>query len=65
MNAIHPTRDLRTPLDDLIKRHGLIRVTLALLRAALTRKTRPPPVTTLSPHLLRDIGLDPRHNARR
>ncbi|SMO62455.1 hypothetical protein [Paracoccus laeviglucosivorans] len=62
MNAIRVSRDLRAPLDDLIKDHGLIRVSFALMRAALSRKTRPPPVTSLPPHLLRDIGLDPRHN---
>ncbi|WP_134679725.1 hypothetical protein [Paracoccus ravus] len=64
MNLIlgQSARDLRAPLDDLISDHGLVRVGLALMRAALLRKrNRPPPLANLSPHLLRDIGVEPGH----
>ncbi|MTH78646.1 hypothetical protein [Paracoccus aestuariivivens] len=55
-----PARDLRAPLNDLIDDHGLIRVSLALMRAVLGRgKNRAPPLDGLSPHLKRDIGLEP------
>lgn len=67
MNLIlkQPARDLRAPLDDLISDHGLVRVSLALMRAALMRgKNRPPPITGLSPHLLRDIGIEPGRHFR-
>ncbi|MBD9526845.1 hypothetical protein [Paracoccus sp. PAR01] len=61
-----PVRDLRAPLDDLIDDHGLVRVGIALMRAALRRgKNRPPPVTGLTPHLLRDIGLEPGRRSTR
>ncbi|MDS9467578.1 hypothetical protein RGQ15_08325 [Paracoccus sp. MBLB3053] len=57
---LRPVRDLRAPLDDLIDNHGLLRVSLALMRAAVRRgRIRPRPVTDLSDHILRDIGLEP------
>jgi len=58
--SLRPARDLRAPLNELIEDHGLLQVSFALLRAALRRgKNRPPPVSGLSDHLLRDIGLEP------
>jgi len=58
--SLRKARDLRAPLNELIEDHGLLRVSFALLRAALRRgKNRPPPIEGLSDHLLRDIGLEP------
>ncbi len=64
MNAVkfRPGRDIRLPMEDLIQNHGIIRVTVELIRAAFRfRKSRPPPMraTDLSDHLRRDIGLGP------
>ena len=48
-------------LRALIDQHGTLAVGWAYLRAALARRKHPPDLTgTLSPHLLRDIGLDRR-----
>ncbi|MFH5774675.1 hypothetical protein ACHFJ0_10535 [Paracoccus sp. NGMCC 1.201697] len=65
--SLRPARDLRAPLDELIRDHGLLSVTLALMRAALRRgKNRPPPAEGLSEYLRRDIGLGPgRHKGPR
>lgn len=63
--TIRAARELRAPLDELIETHGLLRVSLALLRAALRRGgRRPPPVHTLPDHLLRDIGIEPERRGR-
>ncbi|AGT07980.1 hypothetical protein [Paracoccus aminophilus] len=56
-----PAHELRAPLDDLIDTHGIWAVATALIRAAIRRKNRPPPVTGLSDYLLRDIGLNRKH----
>lgn len=63
--TIPAARELRAPLDELIKTHGLLRVSLALLRAALRRGGKPPPVDTLPDHLLRDIGIEPQQRSPR
>ena len=58
--ASAPAIPLRPELENLLTRHGTARVILALMRALLNprrRKTRPPDVSRLSPHLRRDIGL--------
>jgi hypothetical protein len=49
-------------LRALIDQHGTTAVGWAYLRAALARRKHPPDVAmaNLSPHLLRDIGLDRR-----
>lgn len=65
MNAVkfRPGRDIRVPMDDLIRNHGIIRVTVELIRAVFRfRKSRPPPfrASDFSDHLRRDIGLPPR-----
>lgn len=53
-----PVQDLRSEIDRLIDTHGLRRITLLVLRAILRRgRSRPPPITGLSDHLLRDIGM--------
>ncbi|WP_062563742.1 DUF1127 domain-containing protein [Paracoccus aminovorans] len=66
LSDLRSTRDLRLPLDELIQTHGLGRVALALMRAALRPgRGRPPPVSALSDHLLRDIGLEPGDRRRR
>lgn len=60
---------LRPEMENLLTRHGTMPVIWALARALLNprhRKTRPPDVSSLSPHLRRDIGLPvepetPRH----
>lgn len=58
--ASAPAVPLRPELENLLTRHGTAQVLLALMRALLNprrRKTRPPDISTLSPHLRRDIGL--------
>ena len=49
-------------LNDLIETHGRLAVGFAYLRAALARRKHPPDLAGalwLSPHLRRDIGLQP------
>lgn len=58
--SLRTARDLRAPLDEMIAEHGLLSVGFALMRAALRRgKSRPPPITGFSDHMLRDIGIEP------
>lgn len=63
MMTLNDSKDLPLPsLQALIARHGVLAVGFAYLRAAITRRKHPPdrPVTDLSDHILRDIGLRPR-----
>lgn len=64
MNAINfrPARDLRAPMEDMIRTYGLLPVVTALIRALFPRRrvrARPLRVNELSDHLRRDIGLEP------
>lgn len=59
----HPqAASLRPDLHRLIVRHGATAVTFALFRALLVKRRkrpRPPDAYHLSPHMRRDIGLEP------
>jgi uncharacterized protein YjiS (DUF1127 family) len=51
-----PNKDL---IAEAIQRAGPLRVLAAALRALLRPRARPPDIKELSPHLLKDLGLDP------
>ena len=69
MILTNPFVENQTPrfaVETILRRHGVLRVLLAMSASVLTGSHRPlPDANNLPDHLRRDVGLEMRHERRR